>query len=331
LLYIETDSKDAAFHFSVEEYFMQNTLSDETIIMLWQTNKCVMLGNYQVANLEVDLKYAQMNEMQIVRRSSGGGTIFTDPGTLLYSMISPCAEGQYPQQTARELLAASVIDMLNEIGISAQQEGRNDITANGKKVSGMAQYVRNNKVCSHCSLLYDADLEMLTRVLKADDDKIQSKAIRSIRSRVANLKEFMSDRLSTQQFWDLLRNAMFRKQDITKYSLSEQDLAGINTIYHEKYANTSWTFGCSPKFTFRNSKRFTGGRVDLSLDIVDGMINSCAINGDFLGTVPIRILEEALENNDFTYDVINETLSNISLYPYLGDITKDQLLSCMFD
>jgi len=338
-LYIECDNFDAAFHFSVEEYFTQYASSQEhsgeyfcePIIMIWQTGKCVMLGSYQTAEAEINLQFARENGIQVVRRCSGGGTIFTDSGTLLYTMILPNLKEQYPQQTSKEILAASVVDLLNKTGISARQEGRNDITVDGKKVSGMAQYVRNNRVCSHCSLLYDTNLEMLTQVLHVDQEKIQSKAIRSIRSRVTNLKNYMSAPLSTQDFKELIKQNLFKKYDITKYNLTENDIARINKIYHEKYANPSWTYGRSPKFSFRNTKRFQGGRVEIFLDIANGIIDSCSIRGDFLGTVPIRTLEELLENKSFQYKAVDDVLYQVDLTSYFGDITKEQFLSCMFD
>ena len=331
MLYIETERKDAAFHFSVEEYFMRRPHFDEPIMMIWQTGKCVMLGSFQVAGAEMDMNYAREEGIQIVRRSSGGGTIFTDSGTLLCTIILPCEEERDPWQIAKDMLAGPLIDALNKIGISAKPEGRNDITVDGKKISGLAQYVRNGRVCSHCSLLYDTDLETLARVIQVDEEKIRSKAIRSIRSRVANLKDYMDNPLSTRDFWDLLKHKLFEERNVLEHTLSGHELTGIEAIYHEKYANPSWTFGMSPEFSFRNSRRFTGGKVDVFLDIIDGAVASCAIRGDFLGTVPIRGLEERLEKKEFHYQALDDILSEVALHPYLGDITKEQLLSCMFD
>ncbi|MCL2624254.1 MAG: lipoate--protein ligase family protein, partial [Planctomycetaceae bacterium] len=209
LLYVETENRDAAFHFSVEEYFMRRPNSDESITMIWQTGKCVMLGSFQVPDAEIDMNCARDEGVQIVRRSSGGGTIYTDSGTLLLTMILPCSEGQYPQRAAREMLTGAVVGSLNRMEIPAKPEGRNDITVEGKKISGLAQYVRNGRVCSHCSLLYDMDLDMLTRILRVDDEKITSKAIRSVRNRVTNLKEYMGATQSTQVFWNLLKQKLF--------------------------------------------------------------------------------------------------------------------------
>ena len=331
MIYIETENKNAAFHFSVEEYFMQCSHIDEPVIMIWQADKCAMIGKNQIAEAEVDIKYAHQNNIQIVRRSSGGGTIFTDLGTLLYTMILPYEIGLYPRQTAQEMLAESVVSALNEMGVPARQEGRNDITVDGKKISGIAQYIKTGRICSHCSLLYDTDLEMLARLLQVDEEKFRSKAIQSVRSRVNNIKSYINIPLDTLEFWKHLKQILLEQQDVVEYKLSETELVEIGKIHDEKYANPSWTFGGSPRFSFRNSRRFAGGKVEVFLDIINGTVELCSIRGDFLGVTPIRELEKLFEQKEFQHGAFDRALTGVELYPYLGDITKEQLLSCVFD
>jgi len=330
-LYIQTNSKDAAYHFSVEEYITRNFSSDEPVMMIWQTKKTVMLGNYQVAAAEVNMGFAEEAGIELVRRSSGGGAIFTDLGTLLYTMILPYTQGQCTRQIAKETVAGAVVDALNKISIPAVHEGRNDILLDGKKISGLAQYIRRGRLCTHGSLLYDTNLDMLAQVLNVDEDKIRSKAIRSVRSRVTNIKPHMKQPLEVEDFRNLLKQKLFEGREIREYTLSEGELEAINCIYREKYANDCWTFESSPKFTLHNSKRFPAGKVEVYLDIVKGAVASCSIRGDFLGTVPIRGLEEQLEKQAFQYDVICDVLDGIMLEPYLGGITKSEFLSCIFD
>lgn len=331
MIYIETTSKDAAFHFSVEEYIMRNYPWNEPVMMIWQTDKCAMLGNYQIAEAEIDINFARQKEIQIVRRSSGGGTIYNDLGTFLFSLIMTWPEEQYGQQTAQKELAASVVCALNKMKIPAMLEGRNDITVGGKKVSGRAQYARYGRICSHGSLLYDTDLDMLTRVLRVDEEKIRSKAIRSVRSRVTNIKEHMDKPCSTMDFGRQLKQELFSGRQIREYKLTEDDLKQINQIYHERYGNPVWTFEKAPNFTFHNSKRFTGGKVEVYLDIVKGTVVSCKVRGDFLGVAAITDLEALFENKAFQYEIFNNLFNEISLQSYLGNITKDEFLSCIFD
>lgn len=331
MLYIETESKDAAFHFSVEEYIVQYYPLNESVMMIWQADNCVMLGRCQVAEAEIDIDYTNQAGIQVVRRFSGGGTIFTDMGTLLFTMILPSTEEQYPLEVAKEKVAAPIVEALNRIGIPAIIEGRNDILVDGKKISGLAQYVRHGRMCTHGSLLYDTDLEKLTRVLRVDEEKIRSKALRSVRSRVTNIKEYMARPCSTLEFRELLKQQLFCGRQIQEYVLTKHDLAQIDRIFQEQYGNPSWTFEQLPNFTFHNSKRFAGGKVEIYLDIAEGTVSSCSIRGDFLGTVPICGLEKLFENKLFQYQAFNDALSGVSMQPYLGSITRDELLSCIFD
>jgi len=328
LLYVETKSKDAAFHFSVENFLMQNSKSDEPILMLWRADECVMLGNYQVAAAEIDLNYAQSANIRVLRRSSGGGTIYVDSGTFFYTVISPLKDYQYALQLTRETVATPIVNALNEMKIPAELQGRNDIVVHGKKVSGLAQYACNSRLCSHGSLLFDTDLDVLTKVLQVDESKISSKALRSVRSRVTNLREYHN--CSPDDFFDLFKQKLFEGNQIQEYTLSDEELIEIDKIYNEKYGNPSWVHERSPICTFHNGTRFEGGKVEVYLDVVKGSVASCSIFGDFLGINPIRGLEEVLENTVFEYQAFDEALTKIPLQPYLGTITKEQLLSCIF-
>jgi len=321
LIYIETDSKDAAFYFAAEEYFMQHT--DEPVLMIWQTNPCVMVGRYQIAAAEVDLAYAEDAGIQVVRRPSGGGTIFTDQGTFLYTII----RSQWEPQEARETVAWLVIESLRELGVTAKMKGRNDILVEERKISGMAQHIQYGHLCCHGSLLYDANLEILTRALRVDDEKISSKAIRSVRSRVSNIKNYYSNEDFKARFiCQMIENCRARK-----YILSNNEKDKINIIRKKKYDNPMWTYGETPKFNFHNAKRFEGGKVEVYLDVKNNIVTSCRIYGDFLGVAPIQGLESQLVGQMFDRQSMYNCVDGQSLKSFLGSISKEQFLSCIFD
>ena len=290
-----------------------------------------MLGSYQIARAEVNAPYAREQNIQIVRRQSGGGTIFTDMGTLLYTLITPDPGDMTPANIVREIFAAPIIRALHKLGIPAELKGRNDILVAGKKVCGIAQHARKGRICTHGSLLYDTDLDMLESVLQVDAAKIQSKAISSVRSRVANLKPHMEPPVSTPEFWVLLEEKLSEEWNLVPYTLTEADLAEVDNIYRERFGNPDWGRDRAPRFSLHNSKRFPAGRVEVFLDIAREMVVEAAICGDFLGTVPIRGLEAALEGRPFQYEPIAEALAGIELRPFLGEISTDELLSCLFD
>jgi len=331
MLYIETDSIDAAFHFSLEEYIIMQYPWGEPVMMIWQADKCAMVGSNQIAEAEVNLSRAELEGVKIVRRSSGGGTIYTDLGTLLFTVIQPKPAESDSFEVAKKTVTEPIIDVLNKLGVPAMLKGRNDIVVDGKKISGLAQYVRCGRMCTHGSLLFDTDLEMLAQIISPDDEKIRSKALRSVRSRVTNIKESLNYRYSTQEFWNTLKRELFLRQSICEQTLSADDYAQTEQIYQKKYCNDLWTYGQSPKFSFHNNKRFSGGNIEVFLNVENGMVSSCAIRGDFLGVVPIQGLESLLEGKLFSRQVFAEAISEISLQKYLGNVTGSELLSCFFD
>jgi len=208
--------------------------------MLWQTEKTVMLGNNQVVDSEVDIDFALDNGIAIVRRSSGGGSIFTDNGTILYTVIEPLVKEALDH---REEVAAAVIESLQKMDVPAKREGRNDILIDGRKISGLAQYTGGTHVCTHGSLLYDADLKILSRVLIPNENKLRPKGITSIRSRVTNIKPYLDQECTVLEFISRLKNDLLHGNDVTVYELSVEDRARVNQIYHEKYTNQKWNLG----------------------------------------------------------------------------------------
>jgi lipoate-protein ligase A len=332
MLYIEPQSTDAAFHFSAEEYFMSRVRMDEAIFMTWRAEKCIMLGCNQVAYAEIDVRLAEETRTPIVRRSSGGGTIFTDPGTLLFTVILslPYRGESDVKRLESDYASGPVASALNKMGLPVRVEGRNDILLNGSKISGLAQYVKGNRLCTHGSILFDANLNAMAALLKPDDEKIRSKALRSVRARVTNISPFLPGVGDIEDFRSLLKKNMLEGLAAAEYSLTEDDAAGIEEIKRRKYVNPEWTFGHAPKFSFHRAKRFPSGRVEIFLDIAEGVVKSCVIRGDFLGITPIRGLEELVESVPYGREAINRALAGTDMARYLGGVTKEQFIECIF-
>ncbi|GHU84589.1 lipoate--protein ligase [Bacteroidia bacterium] len=289
-----------------------------------------MLGRNQAAQAEIDLGAAERLGVQIVRRSSGGGTIFTDGETLQYSVILPYDGKADVKEMERTYIAEPMLKALNAMGVPAEFKGRNDLLVDGKKVSGLAQYVHKDYLCNHGSLLYDTDLELLSQVLQVDEEKIRTKALRSIRSRVASIAGYISPPRNLDAFWKDLKGQFFGEGGVREYVLSREELAQVEAIQREKYANPDWIFGKTPPFSYHNEKRFALGKVEVYLDVDGGVIKTCKMNGDFLGLTPVRGLEEAIEGLPYRKEILQEVLSPMDLRLYLGGITAEELLSCLF-
>jgi lipoate-protein ligase A len=330
LIYIETGSDDASFNFSAEEHCMEYFRGGEPVWMAWQAGKCVMLGRNQIAGAEIDVGEAERSGVSIVRRSSGGGAIFTDMGTLLNTLILPYGDGSDAKQALIKNMGEPIVRSLYKMGIQARLEGRNDILVDGRKVSGMAQYIKGGKLCSHSSLLFDTDMDMMAKVLRTDFGKIQTKALRSMSGRVTNLIEHLQDPCPMRAFWDRLKEGIFEGAEVSEYRFTERDVARIEEIRRAKYASGEWTFGRDPKFSYRDGKRFAGGKVEAFLEIEDGAVKTCRLAGDFMSLLPIRLLEEQIEGAGYNVDVLRRRLAGVRLGDYIGEISVDELLSCMF-
>ncbi|MCL2424757.1 MAG: lipoate--protein ligase family protein [Oscillospiraceae bacterium] len=237
MIFIESNCKDAAYHFSVEELFTRIIKPSEPVLMIWQTDKTVMLGNNQIVNAEVNLDFASNENIKIVRRSSGGGAIYTDSGTVLYTTIQPLnKDAKY----YREETAANIIGVLETMGAPAYREGRNDILLDGKKISGFAQYISGSHICTHGSLLYDTDIEALTRVLIPSIEKLQPKGIASIRSRVTNIRPYIDNDYSIEEFIVALKNNLLIDNQYREYKFSDEEMAKAENIRGTKYSNPEW-------------------------------------------------------------------------------------------
>jgi len=239
MILVESNSKDAAYHFSVEELFTRYIRKNEPVLMLWQTGKTVMLGNNQLLEAEVDIEFALESAITIVRRSSGGGAIYTDHGTVLYTVIQPLTNST---ASIREDVASKIIKALIDMEVPAVREGRNDILVDGKKISGFAQYTSGSHVCTHGSLLYNTDLDTLDKVLIANENKLRPKGITSIRSRVTNIKPYLKENLTTEAFINKLKATLFNTEKIIEYKISNENLAKIDQINTDKYSNQEWNY-----------------------------------------------------------------------------------------
>ena len=320
MIYYRCKSDKAAFYFAAEEYIMQEIRPDEPVCLLWQTDDTVMVGANQVVALEIDKDYVMSLGINIVRRSSGGGAIFTDPGTLLYTIILPYGDVD-PKEIANKYFCAPVIRVLAELGVTATPEGRNDILIDGKKISGIAQYVKYGYICTHGSLLFNADLSKLLKVLTVDPEKITSKALRSAGSRVVNIANYTD----TKDISSLI-NALIEQCQAETKEFSESELAAIYDIKCEKYEAYDWTYGHNPPYTFHNSRRFEGGKIDVFMNIKNGKVADCRITGDFLALRPVSEIETLIIGKQYDQESLRYAFSGISTSEYIGSVPKEEFI-----
>jgi len=196
LIRVRNDNTDAKYNISLEERIFEEYYSDEEFFMLWRNDKSVIVGSNQIIENEVDLEYAKQNGITVVQRKTGGGAVYHDLGNVNYTYISKKVS-EFGNFAA---FAQPIIGFLRSHGLDAQHIGKNDIGIGGKKISGSAQRIRDGYILHHGTLMYDVDIETLEKVLTPDPAKLSSKGIKSIRSRVCNISEYLP--IGRNQFWE---------------------------------------------------------------------------------------------------------------------------------
>jgi lipoate-protein ligase A len=284
--------------------------------MFWNTVPTLMIGRFQNTVEEINIDFAKRKNMDIIRRNSGGGTIYTDENTWQFSFITWKKNNQV--KDFREF-TKPVIQALGNLGIKTTFSGRNDILLNDKKISGNAQFSYKNRFLHHGSILFDANIENLVRALNPDDQKIISKGIKSIKERVVNLRNFLKNpQMTSSEFRDeMLKNL---KKDMHVLEFEIDDLLEIEQINKNKFNTWDWNFGKSPEFSTSKSKKFVGGRVDISLNIKNGLIANCKFTGDFFFNDDIDEFQQKFvgikySRNDI-YDILKKSeffFQNISI------------------
>ena len=324
--YLKNPSTNPYYNMAFDEYCLESLPIDEPVFFLWQNRPAVIVGFNQEVNTEVNLDYLKENGIDLVRRVTGGGAVYHDLENLNYTIVgrSEDLERDYPEYAS--LLAKA----LQTLGVPATLSGRNDILVEGRKVSGFAKRVCKNRLMVHGTLMYNVDVDVLTNVLNPSTTKLQSKGIASVRSRVANLCDYLPEIPDIQTFSQRLEEILSNNYTDTEYQLTETDLANIQRLTDKKFATWEWNYGHSPKATLVHSARLACGTVEIHLTLAENRIASCRFGGDFLGNLPASDVEKALTGIPYEINEIRKCLSKIEISRYFDRVSVDDLLEMMF-
>jgi len=329
MLNIINTSTNPYFNLALEEYFLKKEQINDDLVIIWQNSPAVIVGKHQNTMAEVNIDYVQKHGIHVVRRLSGGGAVYHDLGNINFTFIM---RNQPSRRNDFSYFAKSIVDALRVIGINAEFTGRNDITLDGKKFSGNAQYFYKDKVLHHGTILFDSDLAVVQEVLTVKNDSYTSKAVKSTPSRVTNIRPYLSTPISLETFKHLLVASIFRthQQPYREYRLTAADLDGINELVEKRYQTWEWNYGASPRYNFRQDKKFAGGTVSLYLDIKHGCIEQIKIYGDFFANGEVADLEKLLTGQRYDPRQLETVIKSVDIGQYLHNITAEEFLSCFF-
>lgn len=320
-VYLETGSTDPRYNLAFEEYILSHRREGDYLI-LWQNASSVIVGRNQITAQEVNGDFAASHNIRVVRRNTGGGAVYHDLGNLNYSFI--CDADDMEHRTAQRF-TKPVVEALQGLGLDAEASGRNDILVSGCKVSGTASQVHRGRVLHHGTLLFDSDAQIIGQVLTPDPLKLQSKGIRSVKSRIGNIRSFLPQDMTLAQFWNYLKTALAGNGYIPG-SVSEEEQKQILQLKAEKYDTWQWNYGSAPNFQLRCKDRWDGGILEVHLSIDRGTIHDIRIFGDFMALTSCEELEKALMGCSYQKDAISAAIAHIPLQACLGSITKEEFL-----
>lgn len=318
-------SQDAAYNLAMEEYLL--TQVDFPLIMLWRNGKSVIVGNNQNAIEEMDLEYTKAHQITVIRRQSGGGAVFHDLGNINFTVILPLGENDFNNY---QKFTQPIVDFLQQLGVNAYLKGRNDLLIDGMKFSGNAQAVRNGRIMHHGTLLFHADFGDLAGALRPNPAKIESKGIKSVRSRVTNISSHLESPMEVEDFLcQLYSFFLANSPDITPYALTPTDDLAVRRLVDSKYSQWQWNFGSSPRYDYQKTALFEYGFVDLRLCVNKGIIESAVIYGDFFGTAEKTLLEEKLIGISHNPKAVEEVLREFDFSSVISGMKLSDFLQLL--
>ena len=325
--YLVMNGLDAARNLAAEQVIFDTLPRGQSCFLLWQNRSAVVIGRHQDALAEIDRAFVEAEGIQLVRRLSGGGAVYHDLGNLNYSVITDAQGSKAPDMA---VFCEPVLRLLHRLDVPAELSGRNDMTVNGQKFSGSAQHLHKGRVLHHGTLLIDSDLNKVSRALRVDPEKIRSKGLASVRSRVTNLRPFLPEGIDLPRFRELLLREVLAEHPGEELVLSPQQQRQIEELSESRYRSWDWTVGSSPPCSLIRRQRFEGcGTVEARMQIEHGRIAAISFCGDFFSAEKPEELEALLEGLPLSPEAIHCALDGQNVSRFFLGLREEQLLSLL--
>lgn len=327
MLFIDNrDITDARVNLALEEHVLRNRMDADDYLLFYINAPSIIIGRNQNTIEEVNPGVVAARGITVVRRISGGGAVYHDLGNLNFSFMTPSVHGRFNRY---ESFTRPVVDVLHDMGVPAELGGRNDILADGRKISGNAQFARPDRMFSHGTLLFDSNLDDVTAALVPKPGKVESKGVKSIRSRVVNISEFLKEPITVSELRERIIEKIFGTRDRAKVptlKLTDSDWAEVDALVKRKYGSWDWNYGENPPCNVQRSHRFTAGEIDVRVNVKAGRVENVRIFGDFMGREDVAELEARMVGLPYDYASISSVLADVDLDDYFGDIPASEAM-----
>ena len=323
MYYIESVRTDPRWNLAMEQYVFDELDRKESYFLLWQNDNTIVVGKYQNTVGEINNDFVREHGITVVRRLSGGGAVYHDLGNLNFTFIT---DASAMERINFKMFCLPIVETLRSFGVTAEISGRNDITVEGKKFSGNAQYLKDGRVMHHGTILFSSDLSIVGQALRVDQAKIASKGVKSVASRVTNLCDCLPAGVTLQDFKARLLSHLGESEAIRPLTLTEEDETRIDAIRRERYDTWEWNYGRSPAYTDTHRARFEGcGQVEVSFSVKEGRIGEIQFFGDFFENGDVNRLAERLRGTPVRRDEILSRLADFDPGAQIRGLTAGML------
>lgn len=325
MLIINQTSCDPYFNIASEEFLLKNFSED--IFILYCNSPSIIVGKHQNTMAEINHNFVSKKQIPVIRRLSGGGTVYHDLGNVNYSFITNGSEGNLVDFKKH---TQPIIDVLKSLGVDARIGGKNDIRVGDKKISGNAEHIYKNRVLHHGTLLFNSNLDDLNESIKVNLNAYTDKAVKSIRSHVANISEYLSSEIEVEEFKELILTHIKRLfPDAINYDFTSKEKSLINELVSTKFSTWEWNYGYSPTYTLNNQIYIDDIVLNIEVKVEKGIIANLSIKGN----TNLRKTNKALKiiiGSIHDAQNLSEKLSDIDINQYIPKLTKEEFLRSLF-
>jgi lipoyltransferase/lipoate-protein ligase len=316
--YPENKIERLTFYLATEEYLAKKYPEEEYFFM-WQVKPTVIFGRNQLIENEVNLDYVKRNNIDFYRRKSGGGCVYSDPSNIMFSFITPF----FNKDFVFDKYLNKVVKLLKDLELNAYFSGRNDILIDGMKVSGNAFYRVNNRSVVHGTMLYNTDISVMVKAITPDNEKLISKGIDSVRSRVTNIVDHLD--IGIEEFKEHFKKNLCNSHIM----LTAEDVIGIREI-EKSYLVPEFIYGKNPNYTLKKKARTKAGMIEISIELKNNIVKGMNMLGDYFLIEDVSVFLDLFKEKNYSRESFNAILEKHEIKDYIYDLTKNQFLDILF-
>lgn len=319
----------------ISSYFITNPKFTDKVIFFTSPVTQVICGVNQNIYSEVNIDYCKTHGIAIARRAAGGGAVYVDPGNLTYCFVDN-DDGHYLDF---KYYAQTAIAVLQDLGVDAKMTGRNDLTVDGKKFSGMSALKIGNRFSTGGTLMIDVNLDKAAKALRPPKAKLASKGVKSVHSRVTNLRPYFSPKYQDITFEEIEKRFLLKAfgvddlKDVPTYKMTEDDWKTVEKEANVKFGDPDWIMGKKTNDMYYHSEHFERiGTVEISFSVSDGIVTNAKIFGDFNKmNGNLTQIQDELKGTPYKEMNLAEAFKQSNIKDNIGDINPKALAKMMID